>query len=256
MDPYTFGTFENPLPDVLYNMIVVKYHGWIGGFSSLLVIAVGIALFVLSRGYIKWRITLAYLVTTMLFSIGMGYIFGGDIIFRLLFHLFMGSSIFMAFFMATDPATTPMTRLGQIIFGSGLAILTMLIQVYTAFFGGSILALVIMNLTSPLLDRVGVPKPYETRIQPKLPKAKKFASVKVTECIRCGKCLVSCCVNIPAILIKEAVDKGDWARGKKLGAASCDTCGYCEFVCPARIPLKTIIPNARDKLKEMSANEL
>ncbi len=256
MNPYTFGTAENPLPDVLYTMIVQKYHGWIGGVSSIAVIAVGIALFALCRGYIKWRITLAYLVTTVLFSIGMGYIYGGDIIFRLAFHLFTGSSIFMAFFMATDPATTPLTRLGQIIFGSGLAILTMLIQVYMGFLGGSILALVIMNLTSPLLDRVGVPKPYETRIHPKLPKAKKFASVRVTDCIRCGKCLVSCCKNLPAALIKEAVDKGDWARVKKLGAAYCETCGHCEFVCPARIPLKTIIPNARDKLKEMSASAL
>ncbi|MFX0200128.1 MAG: RnfABCDGE type electron transport complex subunit D [Candidatus Hodarchaeota archaeon] len=159
-NPYTFGTAENPLPDVLYNMLVQKYHGWIGGVSSIIVMAVGICLFALCRGYIKWRITLAYLVTTMLFSIGMGYIYGGDIILRLLFHLFMGSSIFTAFFMATDPATTPLTDLGQIIFGSALAILTMLIQVYMGFLGGSVLALVLMNLTVPFLDWVGIRKPF------------------------------------------------------------------------------------------------
>ncbi len=84
----------------------------------------GLALFAVCRGYIKWRITLAYLVTTAVFAVVMGGIYGGDIILRVLFHLFMGSSIFMAFFMATDPATTPLTRLGQIIFGAGLAILT------------------------------------------------------------------------------------------------------------------------------------
>ena len=163
MNPYTYGTAENPLPDVLYNMILLKYHGWIGGVSSIAVIAVGIALFALCRGYVKWRITLAYLVTTVLFSIGMGYIYGGDIILRLAFHLFMGSSIFMAFFMATDPATTPLTDLGQIIFGSGLAILTILIQVYMGFLGGSILALVIMNLTVPFLNRVGIRKSFGRR---------------------------------------------------------------------------------------------
>jgi electron transport complex protein RnfD len=144
-------------------MVVQKYHGWIGGASSIAVIAVGIGLFALCREYIKWRITLAYLVTTMLFSIVMGFMFGGDLIFRLAFHLFMGSSIFMAFFMATDPATTPLTRLGQIIFGAGLAILTIVIQVYMGFLGGSILALVIMNLTVPLLDQVGVHKPFGRR---------------------------------------------------------------------------------------------
>jgi electron transport complex protein RnfD len=162
-NPYVFGSSENPLPDVLYTMVVQKYHGWIGGASSIAVIAVGIALFALCRGYIKWRITLTYLVTTVLFSVAMGYMFGGDIILRTLFHLFMGSSIFMAFFMATDPATTPLTDLGQIIFGAGLAILTIVIQVFMGFLGGAILALVIMNLTSPILDRVGIRKSFGRR---------------------------------------------------------------------------------------------
>jgi electron transport complex protein RnfD len=162
-NPYNFGTFENPLPDVLYTMLVVKNHGWIGGFSSILIMAVGIVLFAVCRGYIKWRITLTYLVITALLSVVFGFVYGGDIILRLLFHLFMGSSIFLAFFMATDPATTPLTHLGQIVFGLGLAILTMIIQVYIGFFGGSILALVIMNITVPLLDQLGVHKPFGRR---------------------------------------------------------------------------------------------
>ena len=249
-NPYTFGSAENPLPDVLYTMVVQKYHGWIGGISSIAVIAVGLALFVLLRGYIKWRITVAYFVTTMLFSVVAGYIYGGDILIRLMFHVFTGSSIFLAFFMATDPATTPLTRLGQNIFGVGLAMLTMIIQMYTGFLGGSILALVIMNLTTPMLDKVGVPKPSETRIKVKLPKVKKFASVRSTACVRCGECLVACCRNLSPILIKEAVDNGDWTRVETLGAAYCDNCGFCSLVCPARIDLKTIIVSARDKIKK------
>jgi len=152
MYPYTYGTPDNPLPDILYTMLVQKYHGWIGGASSIAVIAVGLALFAVLRGYIKWRITLAYLVTTLLFSIVTGYLYGGDMIIGILFHLFTGSSIFLAFFMATDPATTPLTHLGQTIFGIGLGVLTVLIQLYMNFLGGSILALIIMNLTSPILD--------------------------------------------------------------------------------------------------------
>lgn len=250
MNPYTYGSYDNPLPDVLYTMVVQKYHGWIGGISSIAVIAVGLALFALLRGYIKWRITVAYLVTTILFSVVAGYIYGGDILIRLMFHVFTGSSIFLAFFMATDPATTPLTRLGQLIFGAGLAILTMIIQMYTGFLGGSILALVIMNLTTPMLDKVGVPKPSETRIKVKLPKAKKFASVRSTACVRCGECLVACCRNLSPILIKEAVDNGDWTRVEKLGAGYCDNCGFCSLVCPARIDLKNIIVSARDKIKK------
>ncbi len=56
--------------------------------------------------------------------------------------------------MATDPATTPNRNLAQVLFGIGLGVLTVLIQTLMGFLGGSILALVIMNLTVPLLDRI------------------------------------------------------------------------------------------------------
>ena len=79
---------------------------------------------------------------------------------RLLFLLFIGSSIFLAFFMATDPASTPLTSIGQIIFGVGVAILTVLMITYMQFFGASFVALVIMNLTTPALDRLGIHKPF------------------------------------------------------------------------------------------------
>ncbi len=239
MNPYTYGTFDNPLPDVLYNMLLVKYHGWIGGFSSILVMAVGIVLIVICRGYIKWRITLTYLVTTAVLSVVMGSIYGGDMILRTLFHLFIGSSIFMAFFMATDPATTPLTRLGQIVFGGGLAILTMLIQVYTGFLGGSILALVIMNLTTPLLDRVGIPKSAVKRPEPKLLKTKYFESVRTYDCMRCGACMYVCCNSLSPILIKQASDKQNIKQLMKLDADYCAGCGDCNLVCPVRIDLKS-----------------
>ena len=93
----------------------------------------------------------------MIFS----FIFGdADLTTRLLFELFIGSSIFMAFFMATDPATTPFSGIGQIIFGVGLAVLTIVIQTFMGFFGGSLLALLIMNLTVPLIDKIRINKPF------------------------------------------------------------------------------------------------
>jgi Na+-translocating ferredoxin:NAD+ oxidoreductase RnfD subunit/Pyruvate/2-oxoacid:ferredoxin oxidoreductase delta subunit len=248
--PYLLGQTADPLPDTLYTMLLAKAHGWIGGFSSIVVIAIGLLLFMVGREYFKWRITLVYLVTTAVFAGVMGGIYGGDIVLRILFHVFMGSSIFLAFFMATDPATTPLTKMGQMIFGAGLAILTIVIQTYTGFLGGSILALVIMNLTCPILDRVGLPKPSATRIKIKLPKAKKLGEQMTTDCIRCGRCLTTCCKNLSPILIKQAADKGNWAKAEKLGAAYCDACGHCSFVCPARIDLKSAVVSAREKIKK------
>ena len=163
---YLQGCYANPLattslPDVNSLMILDKFHGWTGGASSLAVIIVGIALFVLARKYIKWRVTAAYFISIVALSLIFATVYADqDLIVRLLFEVFIGSSIFLGFFMATDPATTPFTGTGQIIFGVGLAILTILIQTYMNFFGGSLLALLIMNLTVPLLDRVGVHKPF------------------------------------------------------------------------------------------------
>ena len=204
-----------------------------------------------AAGYIKWRITLAYLVGTAVVSAVMGVIFGGDIIMRVMFHRIHGQFNILGILYGNRPATTPITRLGQIIFGVGLAILTVAIQTFTGFLGASILALVIMNLTCPILDRVGLPKASSTKIKVKLPKAKKLGTPMTTDCIRCGRCLTTCCMNLPVITIKEAADKGNWAKVEKLGAAYCENCGSCTFVCPARIDLKSIVVSAKDKITKV-----
>jgi electron transport complex protein RnfD len=164
---YLQACFANPadkvIPDVYWLMLVQKFHGWAGGASSIAVIVVGIGLFIAARGYIKWRITLSYLSTVSLMALFMTAIYGGDLMLRVAFEVLIGSSIFLAFFMATDPATTPLTFTGQFIFGAGLGILTVLIQTFMNFYGGSILALILMNLSVPLLDNVGIRKPFGRR---------------------------------------------------------------------------------------------
>jgi Na+-translocating ferredoxin:NAD+ oxidoreductase RnfD subunit len=158
---YSNPMIANSTVDINSLMILDKFHGWTGGASSIAVIVVGIALFVIARKYIKWRVTLAYFVSIIALSVIMSALYvDSGLMTRLLFEVFIGSSIFLGFFMATDPATTPYTGTGQIIFGVGLAILTILIQTYMNFFGGALLALLIMNLTVPLLDRVGIHKPF------------------------------------------------------------------------------------------------
>lgn len=144
--------------EVFKTLTLLKYHGWVGGASSIAVILVGLGLFIVARKYVKWRVTLSYLTTVTIMSWVMFGIYGGDLLLRVGFELFIGSSIFLAFFMATDPATSPYTYAGQGLFGIGLGILTVLIQMYMGFLGGSVLALVIMNFASPLLDRIGTRK--------------------------------------------------------------------------------------------------
>ena len=233
-------------------MIFEKFHGWVGGASSIAVIIVGLALFIVARRYIKWRITLSYFVSIAILSLILAFVFAdADLTLRLLFEVFIGSSIFLAFFMATDPASTPLTYAGQIIFGVGLAVLTILIQTSMNFFGGSLLALIIMNLTSPALDKIGKLKPSTETKEPKLPKAKAFApeKVKTYECIRCGACMRVCCHKLSPILIKQAFDKQKFDAMSKLNADYCTGCGHCSYVCPSRIDLKGSILRAKAMLR-------
>jgi electron transport complex protein RnfD len=267
--PTSFGAwmqfcFGNPGPiskgtlpgytsmDVFQTLFLDKFHGWTGGASALAVIVVGIALFVIARRYIKWRITAAYLGVTIIMSLLLTAAYGGDATLRLIFELFIGSSIFLAFFMATDPASTPLTYTGQLIFGAGLAVITVLLQTFAGFFGGSIVALVIMNLTSPALDRIGRMKPTTESKEPKLPKAKAFAPEKVKgyECIRCGACMRVCCHGLSPILIKQAFDKMNIDALIKLHADYCTGCGHCSYVCPSRIDLKGSVLRSKAMLRQ------
>jgi electron transport complex protein RnfD len=142
------------------------------GTSSIAVIISALALFILLRGYIKWRIPLVYLSVMTILSASCWLIMGEGRYFpielRVAFDVFTGSVFFLAFYMATDPPTTPLTHLGQGLFGVGLGLLTFAFQLGLNFYGGSILALVIMNLLVPSLDRVGtrkVKKPTPERIR-------------------------------------------------------------------------------------------
>jgi Na+-translocating ferredoxin:NAD+ oxidoreductase RnfD subunit/NAD-dependent dihydropyrimidine dehydrogenase PreA subunit len=241
-----------PTPNELaQTMILDKYHGWTGGASSIAVIIVGIALFIIARRYIKWRITLAYIGATVAMSLLMTAAYGGDATLRLMFELFIGSSIFLAFFMATDPASTPLTYNGQLLFGVGLAVITVLLQTFANFFGGSIVALIIMNVVAPKLDKVGKLKPTTESKEPKLPKAKAFPAekVKTYDCMRCGACMRVCCHKLSPILIKQAFDKQDFDTLMKLHADYCTGCGHCTFVCPARIDVRKSVLMAKGALR-------
>jgi Na+-translocating ferredoxin:NAD+ oxidoreductase RnfC subunit len=102
-----------------------------------------------------------------------------------------------------------------------------------------------MNLTSPLLDNVGLRKPTLEKKTPKLPKAKQFETTTPLACIRCGECMIVCCHNLSPIKIKEAFDKNNMKKLKQLQADLCDGCGHCSYVCPARIDLQGSILRAK-----------
>ncbi len=70
-----------------------------------------------------------------------------------LFNLFTGGLMLGAFFMATDPVSTPLAPVGRIIFGCGAGIITMLIRLYGVYPEGVCYAILIMNSLTPLIDK-------------------------------------------------------------------------------------------------------
>ncbi len=132
-------------------------HGWIGGASGLAVLIIGGMTTIWLK--LKWRIIVSTLITMTILATAMGIFTGGNILLRISFHVFTGSVIFMAFYMATEPQSTPMPERSQYIFGVSLAIVTFGLQLMNVL-GGSIIALVLLNLATPYLDKIGYRTPY------------------------------------------------------------------------------------------------
>lgn len=62
-------------------------------------------------------------------------------------------------------------------------------------------------------------------------------------CIRCGKCINVCPVNIEPVLIKDNINNKD--KLQSLNPNRCIGCGLCSYICPARINLRDIVSKAK-----------
>ena len=134
--------------------------GCIGEISAFLLLLGG--LFLIAKKIIHWEIPAAFIgsfaAAVWVFGglrAGTGF-FSGDVIYQ----IFSGGLFLGAFFMATDMVTSPFRRGSMILFGIGCGLLTFLIRFYGSFPEGVSLAIVFMNLTVPMLDRLFIPRRY------------------------------------------------------------------------------------------------
>jgi electron transport complex protein RnfD len=68
-------------------------------------------------------------------------------------HLLSGAAVLGAFFIATDYVTSPVSRVGQLLFGAGIGALTWVIRALGGYPEGLAFAVVLMNALVPLIDR-------------------------------------------------------------------------------------------------------
>jgi Na+-translocating ferredoxin:NAD+ oxidoreductase subunit D len=74
-------------------------------------------------------------------------------------HLLAGSLLFGAFFIATDPVSSPLTSKGRWIFGIGIGALVTILRVFSSYPEGVMFAVLLMNAVVPLINRWTIPTP-------------------------------------------------------------------------------------------------
>ena len=150
----------------ILDMFLGNIGGCIGETSALLLI-VGF-IYLLYRKVITARIPLAYIGTVAILA----FLFpqGNDRIAWMAAQVFGGGLMLGAIFMATDYVTSPLTKLGQIVYGIGCGVITILIRYFGGYSEGVTYAILCMNACAVLLDKIGRPVKFGA---PKKEAAKK-----------------------------------------------------------------------------------
>ena len=146
------------VPDLGFRELFLYKAGGSAGEVSALALLAGFV-YLLVRRVITATIPVAVLGTVAVFSA----------IFHLadpaaytgpLFNLFNGGLLLGAIFMATDYVTSPMTFKGQVIFGVGIGLITMLVRYFGAYPEGVSFAILIMNCAVPLINKYCKPRRF------------------------------------------------------------------------------------------------
>ena len=145
----------------LFRQLFMGYRSGSLGESSILLIALG-GLFLIGLGVIQWIVPASVIASAFLFSWLLGM--------NPLFTILTGGLVFGAFFMATDYSTRPLTPVGQLFFGAGIGLITVIIRKLGGFPEGVTYAILIMNIATPYLNKIRVKKyGYVPPIKPAKP---------------------------------------------------------------------------------------
>lgn len=131
------------------NLIFGQSAGCIGETFRAGIILGG--LFLIVMRIVDWRLPLAYLATVFIFPFFSNHMLHTQFALGL-FQLFSGGLLLGAFFMATDPVTSPFTKPGRWIAGFLLGFLTVLIRGLSGYTEGVMFSILLINAFTPLID--------------------------------------------------------------------------------------------------------
>ena len=156
----TYETLVKPYGSLL-NFFVGTIPGAVGETSAFLCLLA--LLYLTYFKAVKWRIPVTYILTVFAIT----YVIGGMNnlgIWYPLFQIFSGGLMFGAVFMATDPVTSPVTPIGQILYGLFLGILTVIFRFLTPFPEGVLTSILTMNMLVMILDKIGAVARFNFKI--------------------------------------------------------------------------------------------
>lgn len=136
----------------LMNMFLGNEGGCLGEVCALAIL-IGFA-YLLVRRVITWHTPVVMVGTVFLLS----WILGGSAHYALC-QVLSGCLLLGAVFMATDYSTTPSTPWGQVIFGLGVGLLTVLIRQWGNYAEGVSFAILFMNILTPYISKWTRSKP-------------------------------------------------------------------------------------------------
>ena len=131
--------------------------GSLGEISAFLLLIGGI--YMLLKKVITWHIPVSIIVTVAIFA-GIFWLINQEVYINPVYHILTGGLMLGAIFMATDMVSSPMTPKGQIIYGIGIGIITILIRLFGAYPEGVSFAILIMNAVTPLINTYIKPKRF------------------------------------------------------------------------------------------------
>ena len=162
------GAFD-ALPTI-GQMFMGSVGGSLGETSALCLLAGFV--YLLGRKVISWHIPVSYVATVAIVSL-ISAPAGIGAVDYMLYSVLGGGLMLGAIFMATDYATSPVTKAGQLVFGLGCGLLTVVIRRFGSYPEGVCYSILIMNCCTWLLDKYIKPTIYGA---PK--KEKKEAAAK------------------------------------------------------------------------------
>ncbi len=137
-------------------------RGSMGETSAFLLLLGGI--YLLWKRVISWHIPLSILVSILVVA----YLFNVIDPERYeppLMHILSGGMILGAFFIATDPVTSPNDPKGQILFGIGIGLVAYIIRTWGTFPEAVGFAVLFMNALTLIIDRYMRPRIYGYNLQ-------------------------------------------------------------------------------------------